>query len=161
MQCEPPLVDWLRTWSELLTPSSLPVIQWCTPRPRAAGAKGQKDETESGTSTPTKNTILLKDRASTHVQHSSRQIRQYRLSQRSFIAANKEKCDLIWPPSILRMIKIQTLYFHADRSNWQDVLSIYAMICLDVPTPEYDVCAFSKSPIQNGWSLLQNGHTVM
>ena len=151
---------------ELLTPSSLPVIQWCTPRPRAAGAKGQKDGTESGTSTPTKNTILLKDRASTHVQHSmatnvSRQIRHYQLSLRSFIAANKEICDLIWPPSILRTIKIQTLYFHVDRSNWQDVLSIYAMICSNVPTPESDVFAFSKSPIQNGWSLLQNGHTIM
>ena len=151
---------------ELLTPSSLPVIQWCTPRPRAAGAKGQKDGTESGTSTPTKNTILFKDRASTHVQHSkvtnvSRQIRQYQLSLRSFIAANKEICDLIWPRSILRIIKIQTLYFHVDRSNWQDVLSIYAMICSNVPTPESDVFAFSKSPIQNGWSLLQNGHTIM
>lgn len=110
--------------------------------------------------------ILLKDRASAHVQHSmatnvSRQIRQYQLSLRSFIAANKEICDLIWPPSILRTIKIQTLYFHVDRSNWQDVLSIYAMICSNVPTPESDVFAFSKSPIQNGWSLLQNGHTVM
>ena len=91
----------------------------------------------------------------------SRQIRQYQLSLRSFIAANKEICDLIWPPSILRTIKIQTLYFHVDRSNWQDVLSIYAMICSNVPTPESDVYAFSKSPIQNGWSLLQNGHTIM